>query len=77
MTSRTVSDEVRLPGHRRLTAGDEFSVSGQGRFKFISLTETERDCWITCWGGKDGYGAFRSFACERVRTVHRDRKLRQ
>lgn len=76
MTARTVSDEVRLPGHRRLTAGDEFSVSGQGRFAFKEYVQTEAGCHIAAFGGRPGRECWRYFRCDAVRTVHRSKRLR-
>lgn len=76
LARRQVSDLYRVNG-RYLTPGTEFSVKGQrGRFRFLAYVQTDRGDWIDCYGGRQGYGAFRSFSPESVRTVHRTTKRR-
>lgn len=71
-----------LPDGRTLHAGEEFSVRGQGRFRFIQkVTNPQGDVWIDAFGGKGKTNTpserreFRSFPPERVATIHRIGKL--
>lgn len=63
---------------RRVEQGTELSVSGErGRFRFQAHVMNDGgDCWIDCYGGPPGNEMCRSFAPERVRTVHRTVKTR-
>lgn len=61
---------AELPDGRSLTVGDEFSVTGEGRFRFAYVWEPD--------GSIAGFGPvgsnraqWRSFSPDRVRTVHR------
>jgi len=62
---------------RLLTPGTEVSIRGErGRFRFIKRVERpERGLvWLEFWGGPKGAAQWRSFAPDRVRTVHRINK---
>ncbi len=70
------SEEVVLPGHRfPLQPGVEFTVTMVGsrskRMAFRSFTCNGAVQWIDAWDGRQ----VRSVRLDRVRTVHRTRKL--
>ena len=59
---------------RTLDPGTEVSIKGErGRFRFMRRIERpERGLvWLDFWGGPKGCEQWRSFAPERVRTVHK------
>ncbi len=71
---------LTLTDGRTLEEGDEFSVPGEGRFRFAYEFLPDRS--VTCWGpiGSDGSTAnaqWRSFKPERIRTIHRKVKGRR
>lgn len=62
---------------RHVAKGTELSVRGaRGRFRFQRYVVTAKGEWIDVYGGPDGREMFRSFAPERVTTVHRTIKAR-
>lgn len=64
------SEEMTLPDGRTLSEGDEFTLEGGGRYRF--LYQYLRDGSVTAHGPIDSPTAkLRSFRPERVRTVHR------
>jgi Na+-transporting NADH:ubiquinone oxidoreductase subunit NqrF len=61
--------------NRVVEQGTELSVNGEsGRFKFLYVNESDGS--ITVYGGKNGYGMFRSFAVDRIRRVHTKKKMK-
>lgn len=61
---------MTLPDGRTLERGVEFSVTGEGRFKF--MRQFTRDGSITAWGPVGSSDAmWRSFKPEQVKTIHR------
>lgn len=61
--------------NRWLERGTEFSVHGvSGRFKFFAYNE--RDHSVTCYGGKQGHGMWRSFKVDRIKRIHWKPKMR-
>lgn len=75
---RTVSTVVTLGERRTLEQGDEFSVAGEGRFRFREHVRTEAGTeWVTAYGPVNSKAPmFRSFSLERVATIHRTVKAR-
>lgn len=62
---------------RHVEIGTELSIKKEsGRFRFIKHVVNGEHEWIDVVGGKSGNVQFRSFAPERVKTVHRLAKLR-
>jgi hypothetical protein len=74
----TVSTTLHLPGRSLIEAGTEVSIRGErGRFRFLRhVTTTTGPEWVDVYGGAKGHETLRSFRPERIRTVHRDRRLR-
>jgi hypothetical protein len=73
---RTISEHYQHNG-RWLEPGTEFTVPGEGRFRFIAHVRTDRGAeWVDCWGGRMGQGQFRSFHIDRIKTVHWKAKTR-
>jgi hypothetical protein len=70
MTVATV--EVLVAHGRHITPGVEFTVTHEGRFRFLSYDERG---WVNAWGGKPNRYMLRSFAPGRIATVHRTRRL--
>jgi len=70
------SREMTLPDGRRLEADDEFSVPGEGRFRFAY--EWKPDGSVAGFGPVEGKGpkSWRSFHPDRIKTIHRTRKAR-
>lgn len=69
------SETMILPDGRRLDEGDEFTLHGGGRFRF--LYEYLADGSVAAFGPVGSPRAkLRAFQPERVRTVHRDKKSR-
>lgn len=59
----------------QLAPGREVSVQGApGRFTVVTVNEDRGE--VTCYGGPDGRGMWRTFRIERIRTVHRTVKRR-
>ena len=68
-----VSEECRI-NNKVVTPGIELSIRGErGRFKFIKHVINSQHEWIDVLGTN---GQFRSFSIDRVKTVHRIKKLR-
>ena len=66
----TVSDEIKVNG-RIVNEGTEFSIQGEsGRFICLRHVKTSKTEWIDWVGGAKGYKMMRSFAVDRVKTVH-------
>jgi hypothetical protein len=68
--------DIELPDGRRLTRGDEFTVTGQGRFRFVRQRPNGE---LNCWGpiprnGVIRHGSIRTFAPGSVATVHRNQR---
>lgn len=69
------SETATLPDGRTLDEGDEFSLVGGGRFRF--LYEYLGDGSLAAFGPIDSPKAkLRAFRPERVKTVHRTTKSR-
>jgi hypothetical protein len=61
--------------NRILERNTEITIDGEaGRFKFISMNASDGS--ITCFGGRQGYGMFRSFMPDRIKRVHYKKKMR-
>lgn len=76
MTNWTISYDTRING-RLIEVGTEMSIPGEGRFVFLKHVTTPTGVeWIDVYGGKKGHETLRSFRPDRIRTVHRDRRLR-
>ncbi|UIW13318.1 hypothetical protein SEA_CREWMATE_67 [Arthrobacter phage Crewmate] len=58
---------------RHITPGTEVSIRGErGRFRFLKrVTRDDGREWLDFWGGPKGCEAWRSFAADQVRRVHR------
>lgn len=58
---------------RNVVPGTELSMKGlRGRFRFMRHVSTpDGREWIDVWGGTKHHQTNRSFAPERIRTVHR------
>lgn len=68
-----VSLECRI-NNKIVAEGTELSIRGErGRFKFLKHVVNSDHEWIDVLGTS---GQFRSFAVDRVKTVHRIKKLR-
>lgn len=69
------SDKATLPNGKTLTYGEEFSVKGEGRFKFLYVWEPDGS--VVCYGpvGKQT-AQMRSFLTDRITTVHRKKVQR-
>lgn len=66
----TITTELHI-NNRVVTPGTELKIQGEsGRFRFIKHVDTGSAEWIDVWGGKKGMENIRSFAQERVKTVH-------
>ena len=81
--SWTVEERWQVETGRWLEPGTEAKIVGEpGRFRFIkAVTVTREDGTTSIWldfmeDQKDGRKAFRSFSPERVKRVHRIKKLR-
>lgn len=72
----TIHPDYRLPGRLKLTAGREFSVTGErGRFRFRHAVTTDTgECWVEAW---DREGRWRSIRPERIRVVHTKTRTRR
>lgn len=72
----TVSEEMTVNG-RKVEIGTEVSIKGEpGRFKFLQHVTTPSCEWVDVIGGRKGYVHQRSFRPDRVKTVHRLKKIR-
>jgi hypothetical protein len=61
---------VTFDDGRTLRRGDEFTVKGEGRFKFLHLFVPDGS--VTCFGPVNNQQAMiRSFGADRVGTIHR------
>jgi hypothetical protein len=65
--------DIELADGRRLSQGDEFTVKGQGRFRFVRQRPNGE---LNCWGpiprnGVVRHGSVRTFLESAVATVHR------
>jgi hypothetical protein len=68
-----VSEECRI-NNKVVTPGTELSIRGErGRFKFLKHVINSEHEWIDVLGTS---GQFRSFGIDRVKTVHRIKKMR-
>lgn len=68
-----VSDECRI-NNKIVTPGTELSVRGErGRFKFLKHVINSEHEWIDVLSSA---GQFRSFPLDKVKTVHRIKRLR-
>lgn len=78
MTATFTRDLEWRHNGRHVNPGTELSVQGErGRYRFVAHTMNEQgDEWIDCYGGPAGYASWRSFAPERIRTVHAKEKTR-
>lgn len=75
MTWRS-ADVYRANG-REIVVGTELTISGAGRFRFLRYVVTVSGVeWIDVYGGKKGHETIRSFRPERIKTVHRNRRMR-
>lgn len=71
---RVASDEIKING-RTVNPNTEISIRGEsGRFTF---RYSRRDGEVTVWGGRPQHEQWRTFAIDRVRTVHRKPSLRK
>lgn len=63
---------------RTLTKGTEVSIRGErGRFRFVGhKVHPNGNEWLDFIGGKKGCDAWRSFAPDSIRTVHRINRTR-
>ena len=65
-----VSEEIKVNG-RVVVKGTELSIQGEsGRFIFTRHVKRPNTEWIDCIGGAKGYKMMRSFAVDRIKTVH-------
>jgi hypothetical protein len=72
-----VSETWKCHG-REVVKGTELSISGvRGRFRFVKHVKTPDHEWVDVVGGVKGSSHFRSFAPDRVRTVHRLNRTRE
>lgn len=68
--------EIKANG-RNVERGTELSFRGvRGRYRFWEYVETPETSWVTVVGGTAGVKQFRSFAFDRIKTVHSKDKLR-
>lgn len=64
--------------NREVVVGTELSLRGEsGRYRFMRFVVGPRSSWIDVYGGKSGHEMVRSVRPERIKRVHRDRKMRQ
>ncbi len=73
-----ISEEWTANG-RRLVKGTEVSIRGErGRFLFQRHVYNPKNesQWVDVVGGPNGVKQFRSFAVERIKTVHYKNKIR-
>lgn len=72
-----INDTFKFNG-RTLTKGTEVSIRGQrGRFRFVGhVVNPNGNEWLDFIGGKKGCEAWRSFAADDIRTVHRINRTR-
>lgn len=69
------SESVSLGERRTLARGDEFTVKGEGRFKFLHIYRPDGS--VTAWGPVGSQQAMmRSFTLEQVGTIHRTKRSR-
>jgi hypothetical protein len=63
--------EMQING-RNVVKGTELKIEGErGRFRFIKYVKTEKGVeWIDVYGGPKKLECWRSFALDRVKTVH-------
>lgn len=69
---------LTAPNGRHIEVGTELSFKGvRGRFRFHEHVCTPMGKeWVTVVGGPEGIKQFRSFAVDRIKTVHSKEKLR-
>lgn len=68
-----VSEECRI-NNKIVTPGTELSIRGErGRFKFLKHVINSEHEWIDVLSTT---GQFRSFSLDKVKTVHRIKRLR-
>lgn len=62
--------EMTIHG-RKVYPGVELKIKGErGRFRFVKYVKTAEHEWLDVWGGPSKAEKFRSFALDRVKTVH-------
>ena len=67
--------EIKANG-RNVERGTELSFRGvRGRYRFWEYVQTPTTEWVTVIGGTGGMKQFRSFAYDRIKTVHSKEKL--
>jgi hypothetical protein len=72
--------EEDITVNRRTVSPDtELAISQiPGRFRFIRrVTTVSGRQWIDVYGGTKGHETIRSFHPDRIKTVHRSRKMRR
>lgn len=74
---RTKSSVLDLGPRRKMEAGDEFTVTGEGRFRFKAYVRVDGGAeWVDCWGPIGNRAAWHSFRLDQVGTIHRTVKGR-
>ena len=73
----TVLEEITV-NRRQVVRDTELSIANApGRFRFVRhVTTVSGRQWIDVYGGTKGHETIRSFHPDRIKTVHRTRKLR-
>jgi hypothetical protein len=70
--------ELTLPDGRTLAAGQEFSIHGGGRYRFVH--EYTPDGSVTAWGPISATGApnasWRAFKPDQIKTIHKTKTER-
>lgn len=69
-----VHPDYRAEGLARLTPGVEVSVKGLGRCRYLRTVEAPAGTWVDLYWPRNG--GIRSVTLDRLRTVHRSRKLK-
>lgn len=65
--------------NREVVVGTELKISGEsGRFRFLRHVQGgPNGGWIDVYGGRPGHETIRSFRLDRIKTVHRTRRMYQ
>jgi hypothetical protein len=68
-----------LPDGRQLSAGDEFSVRGEGRFRFhyAYVPDGSVTAWGPITGSRESHAGWRSFKPTEVGAIHRKQTERR